>query len=280
MNRKIVTIIAILLLSLGLTGCSLFGQNTSDGVINNITNKVVKYEEFTINDFQSALEVAIEKADQSMVTIVHSDGIFSASTSLGSGVIVGRKEKTENGRLNGYEYIVVTNRHVVMTSSDKVSNRLQVYLGDRNLYIDATCLTYFNKEDIAILSFTSGILFEVAEFADSAKLKQGQVVIAIGTPYDLSFYSTATYGIVSHPLRYLEDVVFGSTSYLGSTCVNQYIQHDSAINPGNSGGGLFDISGKLIGINTLKILSDSEQIESMGLAIPSNVVYNLVKSYI
>jgi hypothetical protein len=58
----------------------------------------------------------------------------------------------------------------------------------------------------------------------------------------------------------------------------EYIQHDVAINPGNSGGGLFTLDGKLVGINTLKLVDDS--IDNMGFAIPSNVAKTIVVDYL
>ena len=54
-----------------------------------------------------------------------------------------------------------------------------------------------------------------------------------------------------------------------------YIQHDAAINSGNSGGGLFDIYGNLVGINTLKLVGDDNEIDGIGFAIPIEVIKGL-----
>ena len=94
--------------------------------------------------------------------------------------------------------------------------------------------------------------------------------MAIGTPMDLDFFNSVTYGIISHPYRYAEvDNVYG-----------YYIQHDATINPGNSGGGLFNLEGKLIGINCWKLNSSDHFVAGMGFAIPSSVIYTHYGKYI
>jgi serine protease Do len=101
-----------------------------------------------------------------------------------------------------------------------------------------------------------------AELADSDKVEVGQWALAIGNPFGLS--NTFTMGVVSArkrnvPIRnFAQDVFYGNL-----------IQTDAAINPGNSGGPLFDLRGKLIGINTM-IFSKSGISQGFGFAIPSN----------
>ena len=73
--------------------------------------------------------------------------------------------------------------------------------------------------------------------------------------------------------------VLGGSS--NQTCEVAYIQHDAAINSGNSGGGLFNMEGKLLGINTMKIISSSSNfIEGMGFSIPIHVVKEVFKEYL
>ncbi|HQA19484.1 MAG TPA: PDZ domain-containing protein, partial [Bacilli bacterium] len=84
---------------------------------------------------------------------------------------------------------------------------------------------------------------------------------------------SATLGIVSHPKRYLSD----DTDDDGINDWDaEYIQHDAAINPGNSGGALVNIEGKLVGINTLKLVSTD--IDNIGFAIPYTVIQELLPS--
>ena len=282
--KKQIKIISLLLIMLfSLTGCSLFESITN----NNVTNKVVEVEDFTINDFEDALQIAIEKAEASVISVTHAEGsMFGSSRALGSAVVV----KTQGKDLSGvdstdnvayYEYLAVTNRHVVVTSSNMITKNLLVYLGNNNKLVQASVIDYSTKDDLALISFKSEIYIPAASFADTTNLKRGSFVVAIGTPYDIVFDGSATFGIISYPLRYVEEEVFvlGGTSY--ETCAVAYIQHDAAINSGNSGGGLFNMEGKLLGINTMKIISSSSNvIEGMGFSIPIHTVKEVFKEYL
>ena len=101
------------------------------------------------------------------------------------------------------------------------------------------------------------------------------MVIAVGNPDGYDYYGSVTFGVVSGPERYVSTDTDGDNTTDFSA---EYIQHDVAINPGNSGGGLFTLDGKLVGINTLKLVDQS--IDNMGFAIPSNVVKSIVFDYI
>lgn len=284
MNKKLHVFSLLIILLFSLSSCSIFDEN----VTNNITNKVVEVKDFTINDFQDALIVAIEKAEASVISIVHTEGGWLGSSSLGSGVVVKRKAILKDaslgevsGNIEGYEYYAVTNRHVVVTSRNTISTSLKVYYGNSQQMTDAVCEAYSTNEDLALIYFTTSTYIPVASFADTTKLKKGTFVVAIGSPHSLDYYATSTFGIVSYPLRYLEDDVFvlGRNPY--KTVKNAYIQHDAAINSGNSGGGLFDIEGKLLGLNTLKIQSDYDNIiEGMGFSIPTHVIEEVFKEYL
>src|SRR5262249_34279977 len=110
--------------------------------------------------------------------------------------------------------------------------------------------------DIAIIKVNAKGLIP-ATLGDSDKVEQGDICIAIGSPYGL--FHTATDGIVSAVGRQGE---FGSL-------VPNYIQTSAAINGGNSGGPLIDLTGRVIGINTLKIVGDAA--DNISFAIPVNV---------
>lgn len=111
--------------------------------------------------------------------------------------------------------------------------------------------------DLAVLKIEATGLTTL-ELADSSDLKQGQIVLAFGSPLGLD--NSVSLGIVSSVARQLDP---------DSPTI--YVQTDAAINPGNSGGPLVDTSGHVVGINTL-ILTQSGANEGVGLAIPSNVV--------
>ena len=158
----------------------------------------------------------------------------------GSGVIL-----TEDG-------YIATCAHVV-----EGANSVKVTLNDDTSY-DATIVGTDKKNDIAIIKIDAKDLTP-AIVGDSEILTVGSEVIAIGNPLG-ELRGTATAGIISATNRTIE--VEGQAMTL--------IQTDAAISPGNSGGGLFDATGKLIGIVNAKV-SDSRA-EGLGFAIPVNSV--------
>jgi S1-C subfamily serine protease len=101
--------------------------------------------------------------------------------------------------------------------------------------------------------------FPYLEFDDSDSLEVGDLVLAIGNPFGVG--QTVTSGIVSALSR----------SEMAESDSQVFIQTDAAINPGNSGGALVDMSGRLVGINTM-IYSQSGGSVGIGFAIPSNLV--------
>ncbi len=158
----------------------------------------------------------------------------------GSGVII-----TEDG-------YIATCAHVV-----EGAKSVKVTLNDDTTY-DATIVGTDSKNDVAIIKIDATGLTP-AVVGDSEIITVGSEVIAIGNPLG-ELRGTATAGIVSATNRTIQ--VEGQAMTL--------IQTDAAISPGNSGGGLFDASGKLIGIVNAKV-SDSRA-EGLGFAIPVNSV--------
>lgn len=145
-------------------------------------------------------------------------------SSLGSGVIVSP------------EGIVVTNTHVIRGRGE---TEIRIALADKREF-DAKVLTQDDKTDIAILKIENGDhRFPTLELEDSDTLEVGDMVLAIGNPFGVG--QTVTSGIVSALAR----------SEIGNSDSQVFIQTDAAINPGNSGGALVDMSGKLVGINTM-----------------------------
>jgi S1-C subfamily serine protease len=151
---------------------------------------------------------------------------------------------------------ILTNRHVVRSSTGQIAENLVVELKDGRQF-DGEVYGIDTLTDLAIVKIdASGLPF--AAVGDSSGLKVGQLVIAIGSPLG-TYSNTVTSGIVSATGRTIrvED---------GSQLTN-LIQTDAAINPGNSGGPLLDAAGNVIGINTA-IARDSNGI---GFAIPADI---------
>jgi len=161
--------------------------------------------------------------------------------SLGSGFIISN---------DGY---IFTNNHVI-EKADKVL----VKLSDSKEY-EAKIIGTDSKTDIALIKIKPDNSLPVVEIADSDKVRVGEWVVAIGNPFGLE--QTVTAGIVSAKGR-----VIGAGPY------DNFIQTDASINPGNSGGPLFNMDGRVIGINTAIVA----QGQGIGFAIPINMAKNIL----
>lgn len=165
-------------------------------------------------------------------------------SSLGSGVIV-----SPDG-------LVVTNTHVIKMRGE---TEVRIALSDKREF-DAKVIAQDEKTDIAVLKIDGGDgRFPSLQFEDSDSLEVGDMVLAIGNPFGVG--QTVTSGIVSALSR----------TEISRSDSQVFIQTDAAINPGNSGGALVDMSGRLVGINTM-IFSKTGGSVGIGFAIPSNLV--------
>jgi serine protease Do len=152
--------------------------------------------------------------------------------------------------------IIVTNYHVAGRADS-----ITVTLSDGRK-LKAKLLGGDEKTDLAVLKVNSDKSLPFVEFGDGGKVKVGQPVMAVGNPFGLG--GTVTTGIVSARGRDIQSGPF-----------DDYIQTDAAINRGNSGGPLFDMDGRVIGINTA-IFSPSGGSIGLGFAIPANVAQPVV----
>ncbi len=168
----------------------------------------------------------------------------SESRSLGSGFIISS---------DGY---VLTNAHVV-DAADEITVRLT----DKREF-KAKVIGADKRTDLALLKLDATGLPAV-RFGDPAKLKVGEWVLAIGSPF--GFENTVTAGIVSAKGRSLPQENFVP-----------FIQTDVAINPGNSGGPLFNMRGEVIGINS-QIYSRTGGFMGLSFAIPADVALDVQK---
>ncbi len=183
-------------------------------------------------------------------------GGTSESTGEGSGVVYTK---------DGY---IITNYHVVENAiSASSASKIEVFFDNASTTpYKASVVGYNVSCDLAVLKIDADNLSAV-DVGSSSSLKVGQYVVTIGAPGGLEFMGSVTYGIISGL-----DRVVSSNSKIG------LIQTDAAINPGNSGGALLDENGKLIGINSSKIVS--EEFEGMGFAIPVNSVVEICNGII
>lgn len=151
---------------------------------------------------------------------------------------------------------IVTNNHVIAGEKS-----ITVTLDNGKTY-PAKIVGRDPRTDIAVLRIDVGHKLPFIQLGDSADVKPGQWVVAMGNPYGLG--GTVTHGIVSAVSRNIGDGPY-----------DQFIQTDAPINRGNSGGPLFTPEGKVIGMNTA-ILSPSGGSIGIGFAIPSDLIRNIV----
>jgi len=167
------------------------------------------------------------------------------SRSLGSGFIISA---------DGY---ILTNAHVI-DGADEIT----VKLTDKREY-KAKVIGADKRTDVALIKIENGGPLPAVKFADPNRLKVGEWVVAIGSPF--GFENTVTAGIVSAKGRSLPQENFVP-----------FIQTDVAINPGNSGGPLFNMRGEVVGVNS-QIYSRTGGFMGLSFAIPIDVALDVQK---
>lgn len=180
---------------------------------------------------------AAEIYEKNVHSIVSIEGEGEENYGSGTGVIM-----TQDG-------YILTNAHVVADM-----RRVRVIFSDNSI-LPARLVGADAEEDVAVLKVEAEGLIP-AEFGDSDELRCGDMVVAIGDP--LGYRTSITQGIVSALNRTVE--VDGILMDL--------IQTSAPINFGNSGGALINDRGQVVGITTIKIVSDDGAVEGLGFAIP------------
>ena len=188
------------------------------------------------------------RIDPSDVQVDRKTGEMMIPVGLGSGTIV---------HPDGY---VITNRHVVTLQNNATAETVFVKLNDRREF-RAKVLGVDAKTDVAVLKIDEKNL-PFARFADSDKVRVGDVVLAIGNPLGVGM--TVTSGIISATGR----------SGMGLD-YEDFLQTDAAINPGNSGGPLIDFEGRIVGMNTAIRTSGGGGSIGIGFSIPSNLMSSI-----
>ena len=269
MWKKIRNILIIILIVSVLAGISYYLYTTYNKI--DITPEYeIKRIESTVplqtvdNVGQKSQTVAdmLEKVSQSVVGIskikTRSNSIFSSSNSinelgLGTGIIVSN---------NGY---ILSNCHV----TGEKSSTCYVTLENGATY-EGSVVWCDSDLDLSITKINANNL-NYATIGDSSNIKSGETVYAIGNPIGYEFRRTITLGIISATNRTVKIEENNSVSYM-----TDLIQTDASINPGNSGGPLLSVSGKVIGVNSIKITSA----EGIGFAVPANVVKPIIDKFV
>src|SRR5688572_720345 len=220
-----------------------------------------------IGDLSRSIQATTQRVMPAVVEI------FATSYRPGQGLVPRAADLVTTERASGSGVIVdpdgyiVTNAHVVAGAQ-----RLQVempipvtgtsILATRSRTMPATIVGIDTETDLAVLRVSGPGLTPLA-FGNSDDLQPGQLVLALGSPFGL--HNSVSLGVVSAAARQLEPE---------SPMI--YVQTDAAINPGSSGGPLVDLSGRVVGINTL-ILSQAGGSQGLGFSAPSNIVQTVYK---
>jgi S1-C subfamily serine protease len=231
-------------------------SSTNDrGSVNDDAFRVGQVTTVEASDSELSLPDLFEKVEKSVVQITDSSETNALDSRLGSGFVYDN---------NGH---IITNNHVV-----NGGGRLDVTFLDGTVY-RASLLGSDPFTDLAVLYVQDVPADKLVPLplADSAKIRVGEQVAAIGNPFGLSGSMSA--GIVSGLGRLIPSQEAGSFS------IPDVIQTDAPINPGNSGGPLLNMRGEVIGINSA-IFSTTGQFAGVGFAIPANTMAKVVPSLI
>lgn len=262
-SRLLITVCiacAVFSLLFGILGGFLVSKNrvVKTDVYTNTIYKAPVANQIVVNENETAKLADIVELVQDSVVEIQTEYVIhsyyqAVRSGAGSGVIVG--EYQLNGEKTGYN--IITNAHVIQgQSAGTIASKITVILRDGTQY-SAYCVGFDVEGDIAIIRIEEKSKeLSCASFTGDDDLRVGHSVIAIGNPLG-ELGGSVTTGVISALDREIE--IDGNIMNL--------MQTNAAINPGNSGGGLFDMSGRLVGIVNAK--SSGTGIEGLGFAIPA-----------
>ena len=191
-------------------------------------------------------EEVYARVNPATVTVVCD--VSDTSASVGTGVII-----TADGYVLTNHHVVAGGRYCTVSLSDNVQYEAKYVVSDE-------------VNDLAVLKIVDAQDLPTAELGDSSLLTVGETVYAIGNPLGVELRGTFTDGLVSALDRDVD--VDGRTMTL--------IQTNVALNSGNSGGPLINQYGQVVGINTIKMMSEFSNIEGLGFAIPTQAIRRVV----
>lgn len=206
-----------------------------------VINKSVSEVSITEKD---TIKSSIDKIYDATVLIETYDARKSL---LGSGTGFVYKKDDKSGYILTNYHVIEDAKEIIITMSDKTEVTAEYKGSDE-------------YTDLAVLTIPVKSVLKVAEIGNSSDSEIGDTVFTVGSPLGKDYMGTVTKGILSGKDRQV------SVNLSTGAFLFEVLQTDAAINPGNSGGPLVNINGKVIGINSLKLVQD--EIEGMGFALP------------
>lgn len=260
----------------GNEGLALSGENNNTVITTNQESEIIK----AVEEYSPAVVSIIVTKDLPVIERYYGSpfggGFFEEFFGDDFGDFFGfntpqyREQGTQKREVGGgtgfivsSDGYIITNKHVV----DDADAEYTVLMNDESKY-EASVLARDQFNDIAVLKIEKSGLKPV-KLGDSANLKVGQTVIAIGNSLG-EFRNTVSTGVISGLSRSVLAGGFGTASEQ----LMGVIQTDASINPGNSGGPLLNIAGEVIGINTAM----ASGAENIGFAIPVNEIKSIYES--
>lgn len=274
-QQKIANIVLVSVLASALTG--FLGGGIAYSYIDRVQNTNTQTSNLNISEEQSAIIDLVAKSNQSVVSISISKKIQVRRQSpldYFFGFLpqdTPSQNSEDNTTIAGGTGFIVASDGLIVTNKHVVSDPSATYkvLFNDGSEAKAEIKTLHPTQDLAIIKVDKNNLKPV-EFADSDKLKVGQTAVAIGNALG-EFDNTVSRGVISG----LRRSIVASDSMGNTEQLSQVIQTDAAINQGNSGGPLLDINSKVVGVN----VATAEGAQSIGFAIPSNVVVRMIDDY-
>ena len=259
------------------TGSNKSGSTSTTNVKVNVSSQATKVYKANKSAVVSVINLQKQSTSSGWSGILGGeDGSSSDSSSSSSSSSSKLQEYSEGSGLiykkSGNVAYIVTNNHVVSGS-----NAVRVIMSN-GTKLTAKIVGTDSVTDLAVLKINSSKVTTTASFGDSSNIEVGETALAIGSPLGSNYATTLTEGIISAKKR-----TVATTNTSGQqTGYATVIQTDAAINPGNSGGPLFNLAGQVIGINSMKLSSDSSgtSVEGMGFAIPSNEVVKIINELV
>jgi len=241
-NRLIYLLIAILFIWLLILSLSRPNSRKE--------NQSITINEYEVSGFSTDFTTIVKDNKNSIVSVI-----------------------ADNSLLSGFVYGQNDNKVYIVTAYHGVSNTGNINVQFGSSYnVPATLLGFDIYTDIAVLEIESPYSIDSLKIGDSSLLQAGEFVISIGTPSSLEYSSSAKLSMISHPLLSLDNsITYDSNRY------NYYlnvIQLDSALKTGYSGSPILNMTGEVVGLNTMSNSDYSFAISSNELRIVADKIIN------